>query len=56
MANQEHLTLEELTVIQSLLGNRSSFFKIGNALGKDRTTIFKKVRGHLVSGESDTIG
>ena len=48
MANQKHLTLEERIVIQSMLDNRSSFTEIGNALGKDRTTISKEVRGHLV--------
>lgn len=48
MANQKHLTLEERTVIQSMLDNCSSFTEIGNALGKDRTTISKEVRGHLV--------
>lgn len=48
MANQKHLTLEERTVIQSMLDNHSSFTEIGSALGKDRTTISKEVRGHLV--------
>ena len=48
MANQKHLTLEERTVIQSMLDNRSSFSEIANALGKDCTTISKEVRGHLV--------
>ena len=48
MANQKHLTIEERTIIQSMLDRRSSFTEIGNALGKDRTTISKEVRGHLV--------
>ena len=48
MANQKHLTLEDRTVIQSMLDNHSTFTEIARALGKDRTTISKEIRGHLV--------
>ena len=48
MANQKHLTLEERSVIESMLNDRSSFTEIGKALNKDRTTISKEVRSHLV--------
>lgn len=48
MANQKHLTLEERSVIESMLDERASFTAIGIALGKDRTTISKEVRSRLV--------
>ena len=48
MANQKHLKIEERSVIVAMLNERSSFTDIDKALGKDRTTVSKEVRSHLM--------
>lgn len=48
MANQKHLTAEQRTIIQSMISEHSSFSSIGTFLNKDRSTISKEVKGHLV--------
>ena len=48
MANQKHLKIEERSIIEAMLNERSSFTEIGKVLGKDRTTVSKEVRSHLI--------
>lgn len=42
----KHLSFEDRCVIEEFLNNRYSFTKIGNRLGKDRTTISDEVKRH----------
>lgn len=48
MANQKYLKIEEHSIIETMLNERSSFTEIGKVLGKDRTTVSKEVRSHLI--------
>lgn len=48
MAKHQHLTREERSIIQSMLDHGSSLSSIARTLGKDRTTISKEIRSHLV--------
>lgn len=48
MANNKHLTLDDRLIIESMLKDKSSFKKIGNALAKDPTTISKEIRSRLI--------
>ena len=48
MANQKYLKIEERSIIEAMLNERSSFTEIGKVLGKDRTTVSKEVRSHLI--------
>ena len=42
----KHLTFEDRCVIEEFLNYNYNFTKIGNRLGKDRTTISDEVRKH----------
>lgn len=48
MANNKHLTLDNRSIIESMLKDNSSFMEIGNALEKDPTTISKEIRSRMV--------
>jgi len=48
MANYKHLTLDNRSIIESMLKDKSSFKKIGNALEKDPTTISKEIHSRMV--------
>jgi len=48
MANNKHLTLDNRSIIEFMLKDKSSFKEIGNALEKDPTTISKEIRSRLV--------
>jgi len=48
MANNKHLTLDDRSILESMLKDKASFREIGNALGKDPTTISKEIRSRMV--------
>lgn len=48
MATQKHLTLQDRSVIQSMLENKYSFSQIANTRDKDPTTISKEVKVHTI--------
>ena len=48
MATQKHLTLQDRSVIQSMLENKYDFSQIANTLDKDPTTISKEVKAHTI--------
>jgi transposase, IS30 family len=48
MANNKHLTLDNRSIIESMLKDKTSFKKIGNTLEKDPTTISKEIRSRIV--------
>ena len=48
MATQKHLTLQDRSVIQSMLENKYNFSQIANTLDKDPTTISKEVKAHTI--------
>lgn len=48
MADQKHLTLDERTIISTLLDKTFSFKAIAKELDKDCTTISKEVRRHII--------
>ena len=56
MAKYEHLTLEDRCTIAAMLKNGDSFRTIGNAIGKDPSTISKEVRNHLVFSQTGCLG
>lgn len=48
MANNKHLTLDERSLIEVRLKEKTSFSKIAKELGKDPGTISKEIRLHLL--------
>lgn len=48
MPNQKHLTLEDRSIIASMLKDKATFKEIANILDKDPSTISKEIRSHLV--------
>lgn len=54
MAKNTHLTFDERLSIQKLLSEQCSFKEIGQALGKDPTTISKEIKGHMLVIEKDS--
>lgn len=48
MATQKHLTLQDRSVIQSMLDNKYNFSQIANTLDKDPTTVSKEVKAHTI--------
>ena len=42
----KHLSFEDRCVIEEFLNNNYNFTKIGNRIGKDRTTISHEVKKH----------
>lgn len=50
----KHLSFEDRCVIEEFLNNNYNFTKIGNRLGKDRTTISDEVRKHRFLRASST--
>lgn len=46
MAKYKHLTLNERTLIQSMLTDKCSISQIANTLGKDISTISKEIKAH----------
>lgn len=47
MAKQKHLTAEQRSVIQDMLSKKTTFTEIGDAIGKDPSTVAKEIKKHL---------
>ena len=47
MAKQKHLTTEQRSTIQDMLSNKCTFTEIGDAIGKDPSTVAKEIKKHL---------
>ena len=56
MVKNKHLSLEDRCIIAAMLKNRDSFRTIGNAIGKDPTTVSKEVRNHLIFSKTGCMG
>ena len=56
MVKYKHLTLDERYAIQHMLEEKESFAAIAKKLGRDRTTISKEVRAHIVFKQSGCMG
>ena len=50
------MTLDDRILIASMLDQRLSFKEIGNAIGKDCTTISREIRSHLVFKKTGAFG
>lgn len=48
MANHKHLTLQDRTLIESMLKDKLSFRAIADSLDKDPSTISKEIRAHSI--------
>ena len=56
MEKQKHLDIDARSTIQSELDKGSSFKRIAEVLGKDRTTISKEVKKHRVLEQTGSFG
>lgn len=56
MRKNKHLSIEERSIIKSMLDQSASFKAIARQLGRDCTTISKEVRNHLVFKKTGCFG
>lgn len=56
MRKNKHLSIEERSIIKSMLDQSASFKAIARQLGRDCTTISKEVRSHLIFKKSGCFG
>lgn len=56
MAKHKHLTIDERWEIQRMLDEKASFAAIARKLGRDRTTISKEIRSHLIFKKTGCLG
>lgn len=54
MANYKHMDLEDRIGIQTGLKEGKNFKEIGEAIGRDASTVAKEVKGHLIVKETGT--
>ena len=52
MANYKHMDLEDRIGIQTGLKEGKNFKEIGEAIGRDASTVAKEVKGHLIVKEA----
>lgn len=56
MAKNKHLTLDERYKIQHMLDAKKSFASIARSIGKDRSTVSKEIRNHLLFKQTGCLG
>ena len=54
MANYKHMDLDDRSGIQAGLKEKKNFKEIGDAIGRDASTVAKEIKGHLVVKETGT--
>ena len=54
MANYKHMDLEDRIGIQTGLKEGKNFKEIGEAIGRDASTVAKEIKGHLIVKETGT--